>query len=103
MAHYAFLNENNIVTEVIYGIDENELIDGQNPEIWYQNFKQQICKRTSYSGKIRGNYAAKDFIYFVNEDIFMPPKCHEIATLDAKTAKWDCEDPSHKELINANN
>ncbi len=39
MAHYAFLDENNIVTEVIVGIDETELIEGLHPEIWYGNFK----------------------------------------------------------------
>ena len=41
MAHYAFLDENNIVTEVIVGIDETELIEGLNPEIWYGQFKNQ--------------------------------------------------------------
>ena len=40
MAHYAFL-ENNIVTEVIAGIDETELIEGLLPEIWYGNFRNQ--------------------------------------------------------------
>ena len=46
MAHYAFL-DNNIVTEVIVGIDENELIEGLDPETWYGNFKGPVCKRTS--------------------------------------------------------
>ena len=103
MAHYAFLDDNNKVTEVIVGIDETELIYGISPEEWYGKFRNQICKRTSYNGKIRGNYAGMGFTYLPNEDIFMPPKCHETATLDAKTAKWICEDPSHKELLNANN
>lgn len=49
MAHYAFLDENNIVTEVIVGIDESELIEGLDPEIWYGNFKGKTCKRTSYN------------------------------------------------------
>ena len=56
MAHYAFMNEENIVTEVIYGIDENETIEGLDPETWYGNFRGQKCKRTSYNGKIRKNY-----------------------------------------------
>ena len=46
MAHYAFLDSNNIVTEVIVGIDETELIEGLHPEIWYGNFRGQTCKRT---------------------------------------------------------
>jgi len=48
MAHYAFLDENNIVTEVIVGIDETELIEGLDPETWYSNLRGQVCKRTSY-------------------------------------------------------
>ena len=102
MAHYAFI-DNGIVTEVIVGIDETQTIEGLDPEIWYGNYRGQSCKRTSYNSKIRGNYAGIGFTYFPIEDIFMPPKCHEIATLDAKAAKWICEDPSHKELLNANN
>ena len=49
MAHYAFLDASNIVTEVIVGIDETELIEGLDPETWYGNFRGQVCKRTSYS------------------------------------------------------
>jgi hypothetical protein len=44
MAHYAFLDENNLVTEVITGIDETELIEGLDPETWYGNFRGQLCK-----------------------------------------------------------
>ena len=46
MAHYAFLDENNIVTEVIVGIDETETIEGLDTETWYGNFRGQVCKRT---------------------------------------------------------
>jgi hypothetical protein len=49
MAHYAFLDDNNVVTEVIPGIDETELIEGLDPETWYGNFRGQVCKRTSYN------------------------------------------------------
>jgi hypothetical protein len=104
MAHYAFLDENNIVTEVIVGKDETETIDNLSPEEWYGNFKNQPCKRTSYNAKIRGNYAGIGFSYMADLDIFMPPKCHESATLDAKLAKWICSDPSHEpKELNANN
>jgi hypothetical protein len=58
MAHYAFLDENNIVTEVIPGKDEWELIDGLSPEEWYENYRGQTCIRTSYNASIRGKYAA---------------------------------------------
>lgn len=74
MAHYAFLNENNIVTEVIVGIDENELIDGLDTESWYSNFRNQKCKRTSYNGKIRKRYAGIGFFYDEINDVFISPK-----------------------------
>ena len=95
MAHYAFLDENNIVTEVITGIDETQTIEGLNPETWYGNFRGQVCKRTSYNNKIRGNYAGRSFTYLPLEDIFMPPKCHAEAVLNAAAAKWDCTNKDH--------
>jgi hypothetical protein len=74
MAHYAFLDENNLVIEVIAGIDETKLIEDQNPETWYSNFRQMKCKRTSYNGNIRGTYAGIGFTYNEEEDIFIAPQ-----------------------------
>ena len=71
MAHYAFLNKENIVTEVIVGIDETELIEGLDPETWYGNFRGQVCKRTSYNSKIRGSFAGVGSTYNESEDIFI--------------------------------
>ena len=71
MAHYAFLDENNIVTEVITGKDETEVLDGLTPEEWYGNFRGQVCKRTSYNGNIRGKYAGVDDIYDPVKDEFI--------------------------------
>ena len=95
MAHYAFLNEDNLVTEVITGIDETETIEGLDTETWYGNFRGQTCKRTSYNNKIRGNYAGKGYTYLPLEDIFMPPKCHAEAILNAEFAKWECTNEDH--------
>jgi len=95
MAHYAFLDENNIVTEVIPGKDETELIDGITPEEWYENYRQQTCVRTSYHAKIRGNYAGIGYTYFKVEDIFMPPICHAEAVLNTVSAQWDCTNGEH--------
>lgn len=78
MAHYAFLDENNIVVEVITGIDETELIEGLDPETWYGNFRGQRCVRTSYNGKIRGCYAGIGYFYDEIEDCFKPPVTEEI-------------------------
>jgi hypothetical protein len=74
MAHYVFLDENNIVTEVIVGINETELIEGLDPETWYGNFRGQACKRTSYNGNIRGVYAGVGYSYNEEEDIFVTPQ-----------------------------
>jgi len=74
MAHYAFLDENNIVTQVITGIDETELIEGLLPETWYGNFRGQVCKRTSYNNNIRGTYAGIGYEYNEAEDIFITPQ-----------------------------
>ncbi len=71
MAHYAFLY-NNIVTEVIVGIDETELIEGLPPEEWYGNFRKQPCVRTSYNGNIRGKYAGIGDTYDATTDKFYP-------------------------------
>lgn len=91
MAHYAFLNENNIVTEVIVGIDENELIEGLDPETWYANFRNQTCKRTSYNSTIRKNYASVGFTYDTELDAFIAPQCHDEAVLNLETCKWECD------------
>ena len=71
MAHYAFLDENNIVTDVIVGIDENETIEGLNTETWYANFRGQVCKRTSYNNKIRKQYAGIGYKYDADADLFI--------------------------------
>lgn len=77
MAHYAFLDENNIVTEVIVGIDETELIEGLSPEQWYGNFRGQRCVRTSYNGNIRGVYAGIGYTYDEANDVFVAPAIKE--------------------------
>jgi hypothetical protein len=74
MAHYAFLDENNIVTEVIAGKDETELIDGLSTEEWYGNYRGQVCKRTSYNNNIRKQYAGIGFTYDESADVFVAPK-----------------------------
>jgi hypothetical protein len=97
MAHYAFLDKNNVVTEVIVGIDETELIEGLDPEIWYGNFKGQTCIRTSYNGKIRYNYAGIGYEYDKIADAFIAPKpeCgHPELKLNAKY-QWECTNKDH--------
>lgn len=96
MAHYAFLDDNNIVTEVITGKDETEVIDGLTPEQWYGNFRGQKCVRTSYNGNIRKNYAGIGYTYDEQRDAFISPKCHDEATLKENTCRWECTNDAHK-------
>jgi hypothetical protein len=92
MAHYAFLDETNIVTEVIVGIDETELIDGKSPEEWYGEFRGQKCVRTSYNGNIRYNYAGIGYTYDPIDDAFIAPmpECGHQELLLNNQKRWEC-------------
>jgi hypothetical protein len=93
MAHYAFLDENNIVTEVIVGVDEGDI----DYEQLYGDFRGQVCKRTSYNtvGNVhssggtpyRGNYAGIGYTYRADIDAFVPPQPFPSWTLDANV-QW---------------
>jgi len=95
MAHYAFLDSNNVVTEVIVGKNEGE--DSIDWEVWYGDFRGQICKRTSYNTvagvhknggtPFRKNYAGIGFTYQADIDAFVPPKPYASWTLDVN-AQW---------------
>ena len=89
MAHYAFLDADNVVTEVITGIDETELIEGLLPETWYGNFRGQVCKRTSYNGNMRFNYAGVGFIFDTARDAFIAPQPFASWVLDEATCRWE--------------
>jgi len=93
MAHYAFLDESNIVTEVITGIDETELIEGLDPETWYGNFRGQTCKRTSYNNNYRKNYAGAGFYFDEARDAFIAPKPYDSWVLDEATCRWEAPTP----------
>ena len=106
MAHYAFLDENNIVTHIIYGKEENE--DGIDWEKHYENFIGQVCKRTSYNTRggvhydpetkepstdqskaYRKNYAGIGFTYDSVIDGFIPPKPFPSWILNTTTCLWE--------------
>lgn len=92
MAHYAFIDNNNVVTEVIVGIDETELIEGVDPETWYGNFRGQTCKRTSYNNKIRKQYAGIGYVYDAVKDIFIAPQPYASWSLD-ENSDWQPPTP----------
>jgi hypothetical protein len=87
MAHYAFITDG-IVTQVITGIDETELIEGLDTETWYANFKGQTCKRTSYNNRIRFNYAGIGYTYDEVRDAFIAPKPDNAIGFDEATCRW---------------
>jgi hypothetical protein len=93
MAHYAFLNENNIVTEVITGRDEWEEVDGITDwEQAYSEVRGQVCKRTSYNGNIRYNYAGIGYTYDPIDDAFISPmpECGHEDLLLNNLKRWEC-------------
>jgi hypothetical protein len=105
MAHYAFLNEDNIVTEVIVGRDEDDLAPGVTSwEDYYGAFRGQRCLRTSYNTHggvhadggtpFRGNYAGIGYSYDEALDAFISPKpepTDEVAdyVLNEETFTWE--------------
>lgn len=103
MAHYAFLDNNNIVTEVIVGRDEWEIVDGITDwEQAYSEVRGQVCKRTSYNHKIRYNYAGIGYTYDPIDDAFIPPMpdCGHDELLLNEFKRWECSNVEHdpKEL-----
>ena len=95
MAHYAFLNPENIVVEVITGVDETETqMDngvevGGSAEAWESFYAAQpwhaglTCKRTSYNNNIRKQFAGVGFTYSSDADLFISPQPYESWTLDS--------------------
>jgi hypothetical protein len=97
MAHYAFLDDNNIVTEVIVGKNEGE--DGIDWEQHYGEFRGQTCKRTSYNTQAgvhtaggtpyRKNYAGIGYSYDATRDAFVPPKPYASWSLNETSCIWE--------------
>lgn len=112
MAHYAVLNMNNVVTEIIVGKNENDT--NTNWELYYQNIKTQICKRTSYNTlggvhknggtPFRKNYASIGYTYDEIRDAFIPPKPYESWILNEDSCLWEApvEYPNDGEKYNWN-
>lgn len=100
MAHYAFIDENNIVTEVIVGRDEDEVVDGITDwEAYYAEFRGQTCKRTSYNTQggvhtgdgtpYRKNYAGIGYTWDEARDAFIPPKPYDSWVLNEDSCLWE--------------
>lgn len=100
MAHFAQLDENNLVTQVIV-VHNNELIDGDGKENEFRGV--QFCRtlfgedtvwvQTSYNGNMRKNYAGIGFTYDVSRDAFIPPKPFASWALNEGTCRWEAPIP----------
>lgn len=108
MAHYAFLDENNIVTEVITGKDEHDLPHYISSwEHHYGKIRNQTCKRTSYNTHnnqhetggtpFRGNFAGIGYTYDETNDVFIPPSPYPSWQLNTSTWNWEAPIPKPDE------
>jgi hypothetical protein len=88
MAHYAYLDSNNVVVIVTVGKDETELIEGLDTETYYAQGTEYTVKRTSYNGNIRKNFAAPGFTYDEIRDAFIAPKPENAIGFDEDTCTW---------------
>lgn len=93
MAHYAWLDQNNIVVNVTVGVDETELINGLDTETFYSQATGYNVKRTSYNNRIRKQYAGVGFIYDAVHDVFIEPKPYASWLLDEN---FDWQPPTPK-------
>ena len=104
MAHYAFLDENNIVTDVLTGIDEGEVVEGISDwETFYGELHGKNCKRTSYNTygnqhkeggtPFRGNYAGIGMVYDESRDVFLYPQPYPSWLLSESTYLWEPPTP----------
>ena len=88
MAHYAYLDDNNIVVAVTVGKDETELIGGLDTETYYALGTPYTVKRTSYNGNIRKNYAGVGYTYDEQRDAFIAPEPEDAIGFDEDTCQW---------------
>jgi len=89
MSHWAQIDENNIVTQVLVGPNH-----GDEGEAFFNGLGGTWVK-TSYNGNIRKNYAGIGYSYWPDIDAFVPPRCHDVAVLDETTALWICSHTEH--------
>ena len=92
MAHYAWLDENNIVVNVTVGVDETELINGLDTETFYTQATGHNIKRTSYNNNIRKQYAGVGYKYESVADVFITPQPYASWSLD-ESFDWQAPTP----------
>jgi len=98
MSHFAEIDKNNQVLRVLVG-DNNDPAGDEGYQWLVDNLGGYEWIKTSYNSKIRGNFASAGFTYLPDRDIFMPPKCHNEATLDDVKATWNCANSDHLKVL----
>lgn len=98
MAHFAQLDENNLVTQVIVVSNNDCQINGVESEevgiaFCQSLFPGTIWKQTSYNGNIRKNYAGIGFTFDAGRDAFISPQPFVSWVLDEATCRWDAPVP----------
>lgn len=99
MAHFAQLDENNVVTQVIVVSNNDCQIGGVESEEAGIVFCKTLFgpttkwKQTSYNGNIRKNYAGIGFTFDAGRDAFIPPKPFASWLLNEDTCRWDAPVP----------
>ena len=98
MAHFAKLDENNVVTEVhVVANKDTSDANGVEKEYIGQAFLEKLFggnwKQTSYNGNIRKNYAGIGYTYNADIDAFVPPKPYASWLLNEETAQWEAPTP----------
>jgi len=93
MSHFAEVDLDNKVIRVL--VCDNNDPAGDEGYQWLIDNLGGTWIKTSYNGNIRGNFAGTDMVYLPLEDIFIQPKCHDEAILNAKAAKWECTNEVH--------
>jgi len=96
MSHWAQIDENSIVTQVLVGPNY-----GDEGEAFFNTLGGTWVK-TSYNGNIRKNYAGIGYSYWPDLDAFVAPKCHDEAVLDEATALWICNNEEHNPIKEIN-
>jgi hypothetical protein len=94
MAHFAQLNENNVVTQVIV-VANSDTSDANGVEkehigiAFCERLLGGTWKQTSYNGNFRKNYAGIGYTYDADIDAFVPPQPYTSWTLNKDTAQWE--------------
>jgi hypothetical protein len=88
MAHYARLNSNNIVEQVIVISDDRDTTEAEGMAYCQQLTGHNLWRKTSYNNNIRKNYAGIGYSYDYVRDAFIPPKPYPSWLFDESTCRW---------------